>query len=437
MNRLSYNRSQRAIRRDLLVGSIVAVILLFGVASWARTTELAGAVVATGVVVVESDVKKVQHQTGGIVGELNVRDGDHVMVGDVVVRLDATQTKANLAVITRGLDEFDARQARLEAEKANGESIIFPDSLLAREADDADTAHLLDGERKLFGLRLEARTGQKAQLHERVSQLREEVGGLVEQIDAKTQEIALIQEELTGVLDLWQKKLVPFTRVTSLKRDAARLDGERGQLIASKASTGGKISETELQIIQVDEDARSKVAEELSEVRGKIAELSERKIAAEDQLKHVDIRAPQTGKIHQLSVHTVGGVIGPGETIMLVVPENDALGIEAKVMPNDIDQLRPDQLAVLRFSAFNQRTTPQLNGTISWISAELTQDQHTGASYYTAHIVVPDAEIARLGGLKVIPGMPVEAFIQTESRTVLSYLLKPLRDQVMRTFRES
>jgi len=257
MNRLSYNRSQRAIRRDLLVGSIVAVILLFGVVSWARTTELAGAVVATGVVVVESDVKKVQHQTGGIVGELNVRDGDHVMVGDVVVRLDATQTKANLAVITRGLDEFDARQARLEAEKANGESIIFPDSLLAREADDADTAHLLDGERKLFGLRLEARTGQKAQLHERVSQLREEVGGLVEQIDAKTQEIALIQEELTGVLDLWQKKLVPFTRVTSLKRDAARLDGERGQLIASKASTGGKISETELQIIQVDEDARS------------------------------------------------------------------------------------------------------------------------------------------------------------------------------------
>ena len=172
-------------------------------------------------------------------------------------------------------------------------------------------------------------------------------------------------------------------------------------------------------------------------MRGKIAELSERKIAAEDQLKHVDIRAPQTGKIHQLSVHTVGGVIGPGETIMLVVPENDALGIEAKVMPNEIDQLRPDQLAVLRFSAFNQRTTPQLNGTISWISAELTQDQHTGASYYTAHIVVPDAEIARLGGLKVIPGMPVEAFIQTESRTVLSYLLKPLRDQVMRTFRES
>ena len=431
------NRSQREIRRHLLVATVVAVALLAGFAGWARNTELAGAVIATGVVVVESDVKKVQHPTGGIVGELNVRDGDHVNVGDVVVRLDETQTKASLAVITRSLDELGARQARLEAEKESGESIHFPDDLLAREAGEAEVAHLLEGERKLFGLRLEARAGQKAQLHERASQLREEVNGLTEQIEAKTQEIALIQEELVGVLDLWSKKLITFARVTSLKRDAARLDGECGQLIASKASTSGKISETELQIIQIDDDARSKAAEELSDVRAKISELSERKIAAQDQLKHVEIRSPQTGRVHQLSVHTVGGVVMPGDTIMLIVPENDALSIEAKVLPNDIDQLRPDQLATLRFSAFNQRTTPQLNGTISWISAELTQDQHTGASYYTAHIAVSDTEIVGLRGLKIVPGMPVEVFIQTESRTVLSYLLKPLTDQVMRTFRES
>jgi HlyD family secretion protein len=379
----------------------------------------------------------VQHVTGGTVAELNVHDGDHVTAGDVLLRLDDTQTRANLAIITRNLDEFGARQARLETEKDGADSIRFPAELVARETTDPVVAHLLEGERKLFSLRLATRTGQKEQLRERAAQLREEMSGLAEQIEAKTQEIALIREELNGVLDLWNKKLIPITRVTSLKRDAVRLDGERGQLIASKAATGGKISEVELQIIQVDEDARSKVAEELSDVRGKISEFSERKVAAEDLLKHIEVRAPQTGRVHQLSVHTVGGVLGPGETIMLIVPQRDALRIETKVSPNDIDQLSPNQPALLRFSAFNQRTTPQLSGTIMWISAELTQDQHTGTSYYTAHIAVSDAELARLRGLKVIPGMPVEAFIQTESRTVLSYLLKPLRDQVMRTFRES
>ena len=185
---------------------------------------------------------------------------------------------------------------------------------------------------------------------------------------AKGQEIDLIEEELKGVLELWNKHLVPVTRVTALKRDAARLGGERGQLIAAKAEAGGKIAEVELQIIQVDQDLRSKVAEELSDVRAKISELSERKIAAEDQLKHIDIRAPQTGRVHELAVHTVGGVIAPGETIMLIVPENDALSIQVKVSPDDIDEFRPEQPALLRFSAFNLRTTPELNGTVSWIA---------------------------------------------------------------------
>jgi HlyD family secretion protein len=339
-------------------------------------------------------------------------------------------------VFTRTLDELYARQARLEAEKDAAESIEFASDLLAREAD-ADVGHILQGERKLFSLRAEARNGEKARLHERVEQIKEQTKGLEEQIQAKGQEIDLIQEELKGVLDLWQKKLIPFTRVTSLRRDAARLSGERGQLIAAKAEAGGRMAEVELQIIQVDQEARSKVAEELSDVRAKIAELSERKIAAEDQLKHIDIRAPQTGRVHELAVHTVGGVIGPGETIMLIVPENDALRIEAKISPNDIDELYPDQPALLRFSAFNLRTTPELNGTISWIAADQTEDQRSGATYYTVRIAVPDAEITRLQGLKIIPGMPVEVFIQTKSRTVLSYLLKPLADQVMRTFRES
>ena len=437
MTETSRNRSSRSMYRHLLVGLLVVGALVFGLGFWARGTELAGAVIASGAVVVESDLKKVQHPIGGVVDELNVHDGDHVNAGDVLVRLDGTQAKANLAVFTKSLDELCARRARLEAERNSLNSLGFPDDLLANEATDPVVAHLLDGERRLFDLHQQALNGKKAQLRERGSQLHEEVTGLAQQIDAKTQEIALIQEELKGVLDLWSKQLVPITRVTSLKRDAARLDGELGELIASKASTEGKISEMELEIIQVDDDARSKAAEELSDVRGKISELSERKIAAEDQLKHIDIRAPQTGRVHQLTVHTVGGVVGPGETIMEIVPENDTLSVDAKVSPNDIDQLRANQSVLLRFSAFDQRTTPQINGTVAWISAEITQDQRSATAYYTAHIAVPEAEINRLRGLKVIPGMPVEAFIQTGNRTVLSYLLKPFSDQLMRTFRES
>ena len=431
------NTNRRSIRRHLLTGALVAGALIASVAGWAGTTELAGAVIAHGIVVVDSEVKKVQHPTGGIVGELRVRNDQRVNAGDVLVRLDATQTKANLAVFTKSLDELNARQARLEAEKDGAETIRFPAELLDREANDLQVAHVLDGERKLFGLRSEARNGQKSQLRERTAQLKEQVSGLTEQIQAKEEEIALIEEELKGVLELWKKQLVSLTRVTSLKRDAARLGGERGQLIAAKAEAAGKIAEVELQIIQVDQDMRSKVAEELSDVRAKISELSERQIAAEDQLKHIDIRAPQSGRVHELVVHTVGGVITPGETIMLIVPDNDALSVQVKISPNDIDELHPDQMALLRFSAFNLRTTPELNGAVSWIAADQTEDQRTGNAYYTVRIGVPAAEVARLHGLKIIPGMPVEAFIQTESRTMLSYLLKPLRDQVVRTFRES
>jgi HlyD family secretion protein len=431
------NASRRSIRRHLLASAIVGGILIAGVAGWAGTAELAGAVIANGVVVVDSEVKKVQHPTGGIVGELHVRNDQHVEAGDVLIRLDETQTKANLAVFTKSLDELYVRQARLEAEKDGAETISFPQDLLAREANDPQLAHILNGERKLFALRLEARNGQKAQLRERVAQLQLVMNGLTEQIEAKALEISIIQEELNGVLELWKKNLISITRLTALKRDAARLQGERGQLIASKAETGGKIAEVELNIIQVDQDARSKVAEELSNVRAKISELSERRIAAEDQLKHVDIRAPQRGRVHELVVHTIGGVIAEGETLMLIVPDNDALSIEAKASPNNIDELHPGQPALLRFSAFNLRTTPELNGAISWVAADQTEDERTGETYYTVRIAVSDGEITRLGDLKMIPGMPVEVFVQTRSRTMLSYLLKPLVDQAMRTFRES
>ena len=435
MNDRSIFEPRRSIRRHLVAGVAVVILLAGGLGGWATTTELSGAVIAQGLLVVDSNVKKVQHPTGGVVGELLVHDGSHVKAGDVLIRLDDTQTRANLAIVTNSLNELAARQARDEAERDGANIIIFPGDLLAREGD-PQVAHAVDGERKLFDIRRMAREGQKAQLRQRIVQSNEEIEGLSTQMNARILQIEWIKKELIGVHDLWEKNLVPFTRVTTLEREAARLEGERGQMIASIAQTKGKISETELQIIQIDQDMRAEVGKDLADIRGKTAELTERKIAAEDQLKRVDIRAPQDGMVFQSIVHTVGGVIAQGEQIMLIVPEGDALAVEAKIQPQEIDQVHLDQSAALRFSAFNQRTTPELDGTVSRISADISQDQKTGASFYTLRITVPETQLARLDGLKLVAGMPVEAFMQTNQRTVLSYLVRPLHDQITRAFRE-
>jgi len=427
--------TRRSMRRHLVAAIVVVSVLVVGVGGWAATAVISGAVVASGSVVVDSNVKKVQHPTGGIVGELRVRDGDRVHAGDVVVRLDETVTRANLAIVTKGLGEMMARKARLESERDGLDAITFPAQLLA-EADDPDRAAAIDSERKLFNLRKTARSGQKAQLRERIAQLGEEITGLAAQQNSKAKEIALIERELAGVRELWKQNLVQLTRLTALEREAARLDGERGQLVAASAQAKGKIAETALQILQIDQDIASDVAKELREVDGKIGELVERKVAAEDQLKRTDIRAPQDGTVFQLAVHTIGGVITAGDPIMLIVPEADNLSVEVKVNPQDIDQLQLNQKAILRFSAFNIRTTPEIEGVVTRISADTSTDQRTGQSYYTVRIAMPADQIERLGEVKLLPGMPVEAFMQTRDRTMLSYLIKPLHDQFLRAFRE-
>jgi len=410
------------------------IVLTVGLGGWATTTEIAGAVIASGSVVVESNVKKVQHPTGGIVGELLVHDGDHVKAGNVVVRLDGTIARANAAVAARSLDELRARQARLQAELDNSAEIGFPEELSGRSSD-ATLSRVLAGEQRLFQSRRAARGGQKAQLEERVGQLEEQQHATKEQVAAKKQEIDLIQRELESVRILWQQNLVPISRMTALERDYARLRGEHGALVSSIAQTRGKITETRLQIIQIDQDLRSEDGKELAEIRGKISELVEKQVAAEDQLKRVDLHAPQDGKVHQLSVHTIGGVVNAGDPIMLIVPEEKLIA-EVRIAPNDIDQIRVGQRAVLRFPGSNQRTTPELNGEVRRISADVTQDQKSSASFYTARIGISDEELARLDGFALVPGMPVEAFLQTGARTVMSFLLKPVADQVTKAWRE-
>ena len=301
-----------SMRRTLWVGSAVASLLSFGIGGWAATMELSGAIISSGVLVVDSNVKKVQHPTGGVVRELRVREGELVAAGGILIRLDDTITQANVAIISKSIDEFTAQQARLQAEQNGRDKIIFPEELISRTTDPR-VAELVRGETHLFEIRAKARLGLVAQFRERIDQLRQQIAGLSDQIVAKKREIDLIAQELTGVRELWQKNLVQMTRLTALERESARIEGERGALVSTVAQANAKISETELQIIQIDEDLRKEVGKELGEIRGKLSELVEKKITAEDQLKRIDIRAPQDGMVHQLSVHTVGGVINPGE----------------------------------------------------------------------------------------------------------------------------
>ena len=424
-----------SIRRHIVLGLAAVMLVAGGIGGWAATTEISGALIAPGSVVVESSARKVQHPTGGVVGEIAVTSGMNVTAGDILIRLDETMTRANLQIVSKTLDEMTTRRARLRAERDGASEMSWPSAFRNRRQDES-IIELMADEQRLFELRSTTRLGQKRQLRERIAQLKEEANGIIAQQAAKSQELVLVNNELEGVRELWSKQLIQMNRLTALEREAARLDGERAQLIAAAAQGRGKISEIELQITQIDRELASEVGRELREIDGKAGEYAERKVAAEDQLRRIDIRAPISGTVHELNVHTVGGVISAGEQLMLIVPASERLTVEARVSPQDIDQVRVGQTAALRFSAFSQRTTPEINGAVSRVSADVTTEQRTGITYYTARIAIGPDELARLGDVRLVPGMPVEAFIKTADRTVGSYLTKPLFDQVARAFRE-
>lgn len=325
--------------------------------------------------------------------------------------------------------------ARLVGERDGLREIKPPEQLAGRMAD-ASVAHLLASEISLFNARSSAREGQK-DLHENnIRQFEEQISGLEAEIRSKSSQLSLIATELTGVHELYTKGLVPLARMTTLQRDSARLDGERAQLTASIAETRAKIGQARLQIVKIDQDFRAEVVKDLRELQDKEAELTEKNVTAKDQLDRIDIRAPTSGTIHQLAIHTIGGVVRPGDVIMEIVPEADNLEIEGHLPPNAIDQVRRGQRAYLRFSAFDRQTTPQVTGALSYISADLGHDEQTNASFYVVRIDLAGDERRRLKGLTLVSGMPVEVFLQTGSRTMLSYLFKPITDQFRRMFDE-
>lgn len=427
--------ASQAIRRYLLASAVTIATLVVGAGGWAATANLSGAVIGTGTIVVEGSAKKIQHREGGIIGQIRVSDGSRVEAGELLIRLDDTITRANLAVITKQIDQLEARRMRLIAERDEEAKVTVPPEFSARMSEPAISEYV-SAETALFTARRQTIDGQKQQLRQQISQTDQERGGLILRRDAKIEELSWIAEELKRVSSLSEQGLVQFTRLSELQRTKAQLDGERGQLISEIARAATRISETELQILQLDQDRRAEVLTEMRDIDNKLAELAEQRIAAQDQLKRIDIVAPQTGIVHELSVHTIGGVISPGETVMQIVPTDDKLVIDTKIRPADIDQVRSGQTAGLRFSAFSQRTTPEINGIVETVSADLNHNQQTGESWYSARIAIPQAERDKLGKLTLVAGMPVETFVQSGERSALSYLVKPLTDQVARAMRE-
>lgn len=426
-------RVEPQVKKRLAAALFLSTLMIGGLGAWGAFASLSGAVIAPGQVVVEGNDKKVQHPTGGVIGAILVKSGDRVKAGDTLLRLDPTQTKASLGIIVSQQIQLMGRKARLEAERDLVRAVTFPKDF--RDSD-PEAPSIASSEEKLLKARMDSKDGQRAQLNERIGQLHKEIDGLNSQLTAKTTEVSLMEDELERVGTLRKQNLVPVTRYLESQRDLTRLKGEQGALVSSIAKAEGQISEIGVQIIGLDQTMQTESMKELSDVDARLAELSERRTAAQDTLNRVDIKAPLSGTVHEMQVHTIGGVINPAETLMMIVPDNEKLGIEIKLSPTDIDQVTPGQPARVRFSAFNQRKTPEFEAEVMQVAAELTKEPQTGISYYTAHLKIAAAHEDEAKALKLVAGMPVEAFVETGERRAIAYLLKPFSDQIARAFKE-
>jgi HlyD family secretion protein len=433
-NQLVPIEPQEGLERYNRLSRIAGIVLLVLLLLMATVFQLTSAVAAFGDVTVDSKVKKLTHPTGGVVSAVLVRDGDKVKKGQVLMRFDTTVSGVSAEVSGKNLDQLMAMQARLQAERDSRAGITFPPDLLNSKTPSAQIA--MNEERRMFALRASARAGQRVQLAERIAQAEQQIASFQTQIGASNQQSTLIAPELSGMRQLYAKKLTTINRVNELERTAVALTANAASLQAQIAQARAQISEFRQQIIQLDQDARSQAGTELAQITAQVAEQQVRKATAGDMFDRSAIRAPQSGTVDKLAYTTIGSAVPPQQTIMEIVPDTDALTVEAKISPNDIDQVHAGQQTELRFTAFNVRTTPQIKGVLRRASAERQTDERTGSSYYTVLIDIAPGEIKKLGGLQLVPGMPVEAYIQTGRRSMLSYLLKPIADQFKRSFRQ-
>ncbi len=435
-NSVDTNRHDRGTKR-LIAGTTLAIIsLVAGLGGWAAIAKVRSAVIASGKVVVEGSAKKIQHAEGGIIGELLVKEGDIVVAGQVVLRLDATKTKAELNIVRERLFDLQVRQARLRAERDDKAKISFPRFMRNISRNRPSLSAQLSAQQRLLTSNRMRSKSQLGQVRARIAQLRNEVKGLYIQKKAKASELSFISNDIKRYKSLERKRLISITKINDKRRMYARITGERGKISADIARVKGQISEMQIKSDEIKNGTIGQILNELNQLGAQIAELAQRKITALDQLARIDIRAPSNGLVHELAVHTIGGIIAPGDVLMKVVPDNGNLIIEARVMTTDIDEVHIGKLARIRFSAFSQRTTPELSGRVMTVSPDQSIDKQTGTAYYTARIALKQGERVKLAGKTLIPGMPSDVMLVGENRTVLNYLIKPLADQLTRAFRE-
>lgn len=426
-NNTNVSLSGRGLRGRMLAATALAILLSVGIGGWAAQARLAGAVISQGELAVTGEVKQVQHVDGGTVVAIPVKVGDLVSKGDVVLRLDDTQVRIELDIIRDQIGQLGAMQARLVAERDGMQGLSFEgltlDPAVERE------------ERKLFNENRDMRTNQKQQIEMQIAQLRNQIEGLQEQQKANLSESDLLAEEIAVQEGLVNKGLAKASELRGLRRQMVRIEGAVGDLVARMAEAEGQISELHVRLMSVDQTSRTELQKEIVSVDARLSELEQRALQLSHRLARTTVTAPETGYVYDLQAHTVGGVVSPGQVIMAIVPQESELTVNVKVAPTDIDRIFVGQPARMRFTAFNRQTTPEIVGAVEILPAATVVDKATNLPFYRTTIAFSPADLGELGA-KLTPGMPVEVYIETEERTVISFLAKPFTDQLMKAFRE-
>ena len=419
----------------ILFGLALVVLFLGGFIAWASMAPLAEAVVASGSIKVDSSRKKIQHLEGGIVKNIFVRDGDAVRKGEVLLRLDETRAAMSVAILRDGYDAALAQEARLLAERDNTDAVLFPQILLDRASNDK-VSEFMKSQIELWDARRNSLQGEEKIIQKQIRQLQDDILGYHEQIKAKNRELSFVKDELDSMRELQQQGLAGKRRTLELEREAAKIDGDLSELNSRISGSETEISGKELEIFQVRKSFHQNVVDELKKVQTETLDYRERLNAAEHVFEQTEVRAPVDGVVVGSGVHTIGGVVAPGATLLELVPVNDRLIVEAQVNPQDIDKVEVGLPAGILLTAFNQRNTPELRGEVHYVSADVLQDPQSGIHYYTARIEVPEIEVKRLTDKHLQPGMMAEVFVRTGERTMANYLLQPLRDSFRKAWLE-
>ena len=435
---MSENKKSWSATRPLILGFIGLLVLFGGFVTWAMTSQIAGAVVASGRIEVDRNRQIVQHETGGVVAEILVDEGDSVQAGDTLLKLDREQLESELAIVEGQLFELMARRGRLEAQRDEAEDIEFDEVLIAAGTANSDTQELMEGQRNLFDARRVSVAQELDQLGKRSLQIGAQIEGVAAQETALARQLELIEEELGNQQSLLDRGLTQASAVLTLQREQARLRGQIGELSAQKAQLQERVTEIDIERLKLGSAGREEAITRLRDLRYRELELAEQRRALLAQIDRLDIRAPVSGVIYAMQVQTPRSVVRAAEPLMYLVPQDRPLVIAARVQTIHVDQVAVGQDVNLRLSALNQRTTPELVGQVLQVSADAIEDEATGQAYYRAEIALNPGEVDKLAeGTILLPGMPVEAFIRTGERSPMAYLIKPMADYFARAFRES